>query len=59
MPTVDQYESAMSHALEISLNGPETGVNPQVGYEIGMFSLGLPEVSPPTAIATMDIRNGT
>jgi len=34
MPTVDQYESAMSHALEISLNGPETGVNPQVGAVI-------------------------
>ena len=32
---------------------------PLVVYEIDMFSLGLPEVLPPTVIATMDIRNRT
>jgi diaminohydroxyphosphoribosylaminopyrimidine deaminase/5-amino-6-(5-phosphoribosylamino)uracil reductase len=34
MPTTDQYESAMSRALELSLQGPFTGVNPQVGAVI-------------------------
>ena len=32
---------------------------PFLVYFIGMFSLGLPEVLPPTAIAAMDIRNRT
>jgi len=31
MPSVEQYETAMLRALEISLKGPATGINPQVG----------------------------
>jgi diaminohydroxyphosphoribosylaminopyrimidine deaminase/5-amino-6-(5-phosphoribosylamino)uracil reductase len=34
MPSVEQYESAMRRALEISLNGPAVGINPQVGAVI-------------------------
>jgi len=34
MPSVEQYESAMLRALAVSLNGPSTGVNPQVGAVI-------------------------
>jgi diaminohydroxyphosphoribosylaminopyrimidine deaminase/5-amino-6-(5-phosphoribosylamino)uracil reductase len=34
MPSVEQYESAMRRALEISLSGPAVGINPQVGAVI-------------------------
>jgi diaminohydroxyphosphoribosylaminopyrimidine deaminase/5-amino-6-(5-phosphoribosylamino)uracil reductase len=34
MPSVEQYEFAMRRALEISLNGPAVGINPQVGAVI-------------------------
>jgi len=34
MPSTDQYESAMLRALELSLQGPFIGVNPQVGAVI-------------------------
>lgn len=34
MPSVEQYETAMLRALEISLNGPAAGINPQVGATI-------------------------
>jgi diaminohydroxyphosphoribosylaminopyrimidine deaminase/5-amino-6-(5-phosphoribosylamino)uracil reductase len=34
MPSAEQYESAMRRALEISLNGPAVGINPQVGAVI-------------------------
>jgi diaminohydroxyphosphoribosylaminopyrimidine deaminase/5-amino-6-(5-phosphoribosylamino)uracil reductase len=40
MPSVEQYESAMRRALEISLNGPAVGTNPQVGAVI-LDSTGL------------------
>ena len=34
MPSKEQIEAAMQHALELALKGPATGINPQVGAVI-------------------------